>query len=231
MESWSYVSEEKGFVSNDTLSPPNTLSRTKGSILGWELKTPSTFSSDMLSSAQQQNIGNQSFNEMGFPEMLGKQLSYDPIITVPTRKLQGTSNNPFMSAPSSISAVDDSNSKLSNSAVESNGRESLIDLKLGRFGGDPRDAPMLSSSESSAPTKRIRGSGVQSQIAYCQVYGCNKDLSGSKDYHKRHKVCEVHSKTSKVIVNGIEQRFCQQCSRLVSIFQNPSLNLLFSFLR
>ncbi|XVF03161.1 hypothetical protein REPUB_Repub04eG0237000 [Reevesia pubescens] len=33
------------------------------------------------------------------------------------------------------------------------------------------------------------------------------------DYHKRHKVCEAHSKTAKVIVDGIEQRFCQQCSR------------------
>ncbi|XVE91646.1 hypothetical protein REPUB_Repub01dG0028100 [Reevesia pubescens] len=32
-------------------------------------------------------------------------------------------------------------------------------------------------------------------------------------YHKRHKVCEGHSKSAKVIVNGIEQRFCQQCSR------------------
>ncbi|KAF7806283.1 squamosa promoter-binding-like protein 6 [Senna tora] len=218
MESWSFVSEEKGFVSNDTLSPPNTLSRSKGSILGWELKTPSTFSNDILSSGQQ-NIGNQSFEEMGFPEMLGKQLSYDPIISVPTRKLEG---GPFMAAPNPISGGEDSNSKLSSSVIESNGRESLIDLKLGRF-HDPRDAaldstfskgtPILSSSESSAPTKRIRGSGFQSQTAYCQVYGCNKDLSASKDYHKRHRVCEVHSKTSKVIVNGIEQRFCQQCSR------------------
>ncbi|KAF5730209.1 squamosa promoter-binding-like protein 6 isoform X2 [Tripterygium wilfordii] len=59
----------------------------------------------------------------------------------------------------------------------------------------------------------MRVSGVNSHIAYCQVYGCGRDLSSSKDYHKRHKVCEVHSKTAKVIVKGIEQRFCQQCSR------------------
>ncbi|KAI9117692.1 hypothetical protein K1719_011858 [Acacia pycnantha] len=219
MESWSYDSEEKGFVSNDTLSPPHTLSRSKGSILGWELKSPSGISSDMLSS-DQPNIGNQGFEEMGFSEMLGKQLSDDPISSVSNRKLEG---GPFMAAaaPIAISGVEDSNSKLSNSVVESNGRDSLIDLKLGRF-GDPRESmdsafskgtPILSSSESSAPTKRVRGSGVHSQTAHCQVYGCNKDLSGSKDYHKRHKVCEVHSKTAKVIVNGIEQRFCQQCSR------------------
>ncbi|EFJ14320.1 hypothetical protein SELMODRAFT_28598, partial [Selaginella moellendorffii] len=47
----------------------------------------------------------------------------------------------------------------------------------------------------------------------CQVEGCQADLSGSKDYHRRHKVCEVHSKTPKNTVNGQEQRFCQQCSR------------------
>ncbi|KAF3525682.1 hypothetical protein F2Q69_00051150 [Brassica cretica] len=48
------------------------------------------------------------------------------------------------------------------------------------------------------------------------------DLSSSKDYHKRHRVCEAHSKTSVVIVNGVEQRFCQQCSRFhfLSEFDN-----------
>ncbi|KAK9065807.1 hypothetical protein SSX86_015208 [Deinandra increscens subsp. villosa] len=47
----------------------------------------------------------------------------------------------------------------------------------------------------------------------CQVEGCNLDLSDAKTYYSRHKVCGVHSKTAKVIVNGLEQRFCQQCSR------------------
>ncbi|CAH9113603.1 unnamed protein product [Cuscuta epithymum] len=47
----------------------------------------------------------------------------------------------------------------------------------------------------------------------CQVHGCFRDLSSSKEYHKRHRVCDEHSKTAKVIVDGIEQRFCQQCSR------------------
>uniref|UniRef100_K7KW87 SBP-type domain-containing protein n=1 Tax=Glycine max TaxID=3847 RepID=K7KW87_SOYBN len=116
---------------------------------------------------------------------------------------------------------EDFNSKLSNSLGDSNGGNSLIDLKLGRFDdhGDAmvptfsKGAPILSLLESSTPPKRVRALGAHSQTAYCQVYGCNKDLSGCKDYHKGHKVCEVHSKTYKVIVNGIEQRFCQQCSR------------------
>ncbi|KAL0408758.1 UNVERIFIED_CONTAM: Squamosa promoter-binding-like protein 6 [Sesamum radiatum] len=71
----------------------------------------------------------------------------------------------------------------------------------------------VSSPEPFVPAKRARITNLQSQIPTCQVLGCNKDLSSSKDYHKRHKVCDVHSKTAVVIVNGIQQRFCQQCSR------------------
>ncbi|TYH95522.1 hypothetical protein ES332_A12G111400v1 [Gossypium tomentosum] len=47
----------------------------------------------------------------------------------------------------------------------------------------------------------------------CQVEGCNVTLVNAKDYHRRHKVCETHSKAPKVVVLGLEQRFCQQCSR------------------
>ncbi|KAF5785793.1 putative transcription factor SBP family [Helianthus annuus] len=55
--------------------------------------------------------------------------------------------------------------------------------------------------------------GYGPQPPRCQVEGCNLDLSDAKTYYSRHKVCGAHSKTAKVIVNGLEQRFCQQCSR------------------
>lgn len=71
----------------------------------------------------------------------------------------------------------------------------------------------LPSVNSSLQGKRLRSTNFHSEVPVCQVHGCNKDLSSSKDYHKRHKVCNEHSKTAIVIVNGIEQRFCQQCSR------------------
>ena len=51
------------------------------------------------------------------------------------------------------------------------------------------------------------------QPPHCQVEGCNIVLANAKEYHKRHKVCEMHFKAPKVIVLGTEQRFCQQCSR------------------
>lgn len=50
-------------------------------------------------------------------------------------------------------------------------------------------------------------------VPRCQVEGCHVALVNAKEYHRRHKVCEVHSKTPKVVVLGREQRFCQQCSR------------------
>ncbi|KAJ6827762.1 putative squamosa promoter-binding-like protein 7 [Iris pallida] len=54
-------------------------------------------------------------------------------------------------------------------------------------------------------------------VPRCQVEGCNKPLLDAKDYHRRHKVCELHSKSPKVVVLGAEQRFCQQCSRFHAI--------------
>ncbi|RLM86572.1 squamosa promoter-binding-like protein 17 [Panicum miliaceum] len=64
-----------------------------------------------------------------------------------------------------------------------------------------------------------KGKGVASGPApaaappRCQVEGCGVDLSGAKPYHCRHKVCSMHTKTPRVVVAGMEQRFCQQCSR------------------
>lgn len=66
----------------------------------------------------------------------------------------------------------------------------------------------------SRPTKRVRsGSPGSSAYPMCQVDNCKEDLSNAKDYHRRHKVCELHSKSTKALVAQQMQRFCQQCSR------------------
>lgn len=63
------------------------------------------------------------------------------------------------------------------------------------------------------------GSSASSlKVPRCQVEGCHVALVSAKEYHRRHKVCEMHSKASKVVVLGLEQRFCQQCSR--SVYQH-----------
>lgn len=66
------------------------------------------------------------------------------------------------------------------------------------------------------------GMGNTLSTPRCQAEGCNADLSHAKHYHRRHKVCEFHSKASTVVAAGLSQRFCQQCSRfhLLSEFDN-----------
>ncbi|CAN1845476.1 Squamosa promoter-binding protein 1 [Linum perenne] len=58
------------------------------------------------------------------------------------------------------------------------------------------------------------GGGRRASPAFCQVERCGANLSEGKQYHRRHKVCDFHSKSPSVLVSGLRQRFCQQCSRV-----------------
>ncbi|KAJ6673084.1 SQUAMOSA PROMOTER-BINDING-LIKE PROTEIN 4 [Salix viminalis] len=100
--------------------------------------------------------------------------------------------------------------------------EPIIGLKLGKrmYFEDICSTSTAKSSSSSivstpctATTKRSRASYPSTQSPRCQVEECNLDLKSAKDYHRRHRICEKHSKSPKVIVAGMERRFCQQCSR------------------
>ncbi|XP_073295230.1 squamosa promoter-binding-like protein 13A [Primulina huaijiensis] len=72
---------------------------------------------------------------------------------------------------------------------------------------------MEASALFSGTWKRAKADRNIGQVASCLVDGCDADLRLSGDYHRRHKVCEIHSKSPKVIIGGRDQRFCQQCSR------------------
>eukprot|EP00249_Psilotum_nudum_P016563 c25885_g1_i1 orf=1073-2902(+) len=61
--------------------------------------------------------------------------------------------------------------------------------------------------------KRHRPNSPGAQAPMCQAEGCKADLSVAKHYHRRHKVCDFHSKSATVTIGGQTQRFCQQCSR------------------
>ncbi|RWW04682.1 hypothetical protein GW17_00032081 [Ensete ventricosum] len=100
-------------------------------------------------------------------------------------------------------------------------KEPLTRLKLGQTffeeGGAKNNVKSSSSlpplTSSTAVAKKPRVPQQSSQSPYCQVEGCNIDLTTAKDYHRKHRICESHSKSPKVIVAGQERRFCQQCSR------------------
>ncbi|KAA8526818.1 hypothetical protein F0562_008953 [Nyssa sinensis] len=69
-----------------------------------------------------------------------------------------------------------------------------------------------SARRGSGSSGGVEGGGGVSRPR-CQVEKCAADLTNAKRYHRRHKVCEVHSKAPVVIFAGLQQRFCQQCSR------------------
>ncbi|KAL5196520.1 hypothetical protein ABZP36_000032 [Zizania latifolia] len=77
---------------------------------------------------------------------------------------------------------------------------------------DAAAAGASSSSSSAAARRGAAGAGGGGGPS-CQVERCSADLSEARRYHRRHKVCEVHSKQPIVLVAGLHQRFCQQCSR------------------
>ncbi|CAK9144327.1 unnamed protein product [Ilex paraguariensis] len=74
-------------------------------------------------------------------------------------------------------------------------------------------------SSFSGSSKRAKAPVNVTQVVHCLVDGCNSDLNQCREYHRRHKVCEIHSKTPKVTIGGREQRFCQQCSRFHSLVE------------
>lgn len=71
--------------------------------------------------------------------------------------------------------------------------------------------------------RRGSGGGIGG-LRCCQAEKCTADLTDAKQYHRRHKVCELHAKAQVVLVGGMRQRFCQQCSRL----ESPNFNFFFS---
>ncbi|XP_057501730.1 squamosa promoter-binding-like protein 14 [Actinidia eriantha] len=109
----------------------------------------------------------------------------------------------------------------SASSSSSNSYDSLHGLKFGHKiyfddsggGGPPSAAAFGGRPPPAAPRKGRNGAVHGGQPPRCQVEGCKVDLSDAKAYYSRHKVCSVHSKSPKVIVGGLEMRFCQQCSR------------------
>ncbi|XVF16175.1 hypothetical protein REPUB_Repub10bG0008800 [Reevesia pubescens] len=66
---------------------------------------------------------------------------------------------------------------------------------------------------SSGSLKRSSSVANSNQKMTCSVDGCKSELGKYREYYRRHRVCENHSKDPVVIVGGEEQRFCQQCSR------------------
>ena len=233
MESWSHALEKKMFLHSEEMDlTTDAVGRSRKLQTGWDMKSPFDFENDGLV-LDREAVESMEFMGLDSSDSVRKPnvgfLSGEIARNSSKRIVSPTNMNPFFGG-------EESSSRLSSSFMESNSQDSsIIDLKLGRLADriDTKDyrfseeGSVLSSLGSSMSAKRARTTSLCSQTPLCQVHGCNMDLSSSKDYHKRHKVCDVHSKTPKVIVNGIEQRFCQQCSRLVFCLLFSSFHIHF----
>ncbi|GAU45763.1 hypothetical protein TSUD_24270 [Trifolium subterraneum] len=105
-------------------------------------------------------------------------------------------------------------SSSSSPPPNSSTNEFLDGLKFGKkiYFEDATSSVVVTTQSNTKPSSMVMKKGTH-YPPRCQVEGCKVDLSGSKAYYSRHKVCCMHSKSPTVVVSGLEQRFCQQCSR------------------
>lgn len=185
--------EGDGRVENGSVYSSGGVGGFSGSDLGHGSSSRSSISASADSSSKE---GSRKYGIVdGIPKDLTEKNEWS--------RVDGTGNNPSL-------------------GVSVSSGEPIIGLKLGRrtyFEDLCATSTTKTSTVSSVPTslavpsKRSRASYQSTQAPSCQVEGCNLDLKSAKDYHRRHRICESHSKSPKVIVAGMERRFCQQCSR------------------
>lgn len=213
--------ENKSSVFLDNIEfPIDVLVRNKNFVRNLEIKDLCDFDKDGLD-LDRETVDDIGFIETIFHHGMSKSALDSPGFGVSSGEISDSSINKVTST--SIINLGHSTKEMGFGTVfeHNNEKESMIGKELDKYADSKEVSSMLSSEESlisslmehSLPTKRARNTGLYPQIPICQVQGCYKDLSSSKDYYKRHRVCDIHSKTAKVVINGIEQRFCQQCSR------------------
>ncbi|KAG7595409.1 SBP domain [Arabidopsis suecica] len=161
--------------------------------------------------------------------MLHHHHLYDPRTTTP----YGASDpmyHPHSSAPASMFSYDQTPpGSGSGSSYNFLIPKTEVDYTSNRIGLNLGGRTYFSAADDDFVSRLYRrsrpgesGMGNSLSTPRCQAEGCNADLSHAKHYHRRHKVCEFHSKASTVVAAGLSQRFCQQCSRfhLLSEFDN-----------
>ncbi|XP_057517775.1 squamosa promoter-binding-like protein 1 isoform X2 [Amaranthus tricolor] len=139
---------------------------------------------------------------------------------IPVVQVQGNSSNSSSLCSDDVQyGVDDGRRELGNKrrviVIEEDSLEEVgpLTLKIGANSYAASDRERDLSNWESTSGKKTKLAGGSSNRAICQVEDCGAVLSKAKDYHRRHKVCEVHAKASKALVANVMQRFCQQCSR------------------
>lgn len=66
------------------------------------------------------------------------------------------------------------------------------------------------------PPKKKPGRQRRTSVL-CQVPGCGAELVNEKGYYRRYRICQTHCSMPSMMLEGREQRFCQQCGRFQGI--------------
>ncbi|XAR55939.1 hypothetical protein NMG60_11036190 [Bertholletia excelsa] len=214
MEYWRDPSEGKSPLLCDMGLPGDTLGRTSKESMQWSIRPSSKFD-NMLSISKEAIERVETIPNMIRKSDPGYAQSDCLVVGIGHRHSFRQHSPPSMITPNS--SFGDLGSIAGPSIVSNHQKSTLIDLKLGDLAdrGEAKNSGAFHERPAgiSLVSKRARVANLYSENPVCIVQGCSKDLTSAKDYYRRHKVCDVHSKTARVIVNGIEQRFCQQCSR------------------
>lgn len=96
-------------------------------------------------------------------------------------------------------------------------RDSILEENMDNDIEEEEEVSVYGDDDKKKKVYGRRGYGSGGSPPRCLVERCGADLTEAKRYHRRHKVCEIHSKAPVVIVAGLRQRFCQQCSRYRTI--------------
>ncbi|CAD6223719.1 unnamed protein product [Miscanthus lutarioriparius] len=158
---------------------------------------------------------------------------------MPDSSFAGTGMAPSSSAAASMAALaasgdgsDDSGAANNGAPPPPHGVEDNNPAELAAVGGASssssraaaRRVAAAAGASGSSPVASARSRGAGAAVAAaagggggvgpsCQVERCNADMGVEKRYNRRHKVCDAHRKASVVLLAGLRQRFCQQCSR------------------
>ncbi|RYR16997.1 hypothetical protein Ahy_B03g061812 [Arachis hypogaea] len=130
--------------------------------------------------------------------------------------------NPSSSRSSKSASINSSSNRDSKTSIftlessqdDSSGKkEELVENSHSHEAPPGSGEPLLTLKLAVSSGKKSKSNAQNMQYPCCQVEGCGLDLLSAKDYHRKHRVCENHSKSPKVVIAGLERRFCQQCSR------------------
>lgn len=116
--------------------------------------------------------------------------------------------------------------KMDTSKAE--GKRSLKEVVEDEEEEDDDDVVGFGDDDKKKKGKRV-SSGAGGSSITCQVENCTADFSEAKKYHRRHKVCEFHAKAPVVRVAGLQQRFCQRCSRLETLISSSFVSIYISW--